>query len=65
MVLIIVAGHIAVYDHRQKFNQPDIVAYYSEGDIIGCDDKDNHTSENPDIWFVTLINVEIIEIPKT
>ena len=36
-VYIIVAGHCAVYDHRQNFEMPDIIAYYTEGDIIGCD----------------------------
>lgn len=43
-VFILTAGHCAVYDHRQDFRIPDIIAYYTEGDIIGCDDKDNHIS---------------------
>jgi hypothetical protein len=63
-VLILVAGNIIVYDHRKKFNWPDIVAYYNEGDIIGADDKDNHLSLKPDIWFVTATNVEYISVNK-
>jgi len=43
-VYIITAGYIAVYDHRQKFNIPEIIAYYSEGDIIGSSERDNYIS---------------------
>lgn len=33
--------NIAIYNHQQDYRMPDIVSYYTEGDIIGCDDKDN------------------------
>lgn len=43
---------------------PDIVSYYTEGDIIGCDDKDNRLGQMPDIWFVALTDVELISVPR-
>ncbi|KAL4467256.1 hypothetical protein ABPG72_010063 [Tetrahymena utriculariae] len=61
-VYIITGGHLTVFDHSKQFNEPDIVAYYSEGDIIGCDDKDNKISFHPDIWFLSLTRVEYVAI---
>jgi hypothetical protein len=53
-VYIITAGYIAVYDHRLKFNLPEIIAYYTEGDVIGCNEKDDYISLYPGIWYVTM-----------
>lgn len=61
-MLIITGGHLRVHDHSKKYDRPDIVAYYSEGDIIGCDDKDNKLSFRPEIWFVCLTKVEFLEM---
>jgi hypothetical protein len=33
-VHIIVAGNVIVYDHRQNFDRPNIIAYYSNIIII-------------------------------
>lgn len=63
-IYIITAGYIAVYDHRKKFNMPDIIAYYTEGDIIGFAEKDNFISTNPDLWFVSLSPVEYIKMSR-
>lgn len=63
-ILIIVTGHVVVYDHTKSFNQPDIIAYYNQGDIIGCQDKDNKTSMRPDIWFATQTQVEYVTIQR-
>lgn len=61
-VYIITGGHLTVFDHSKKFNEPEIVAYYSEGDIIGCNDKDNKISFNPEIWFLSITRVEYVTI---
>lgn len=54
-----------MFDHSKQFNEPDIVAYYSEGDIIGCEDKDNKISFNPDIWFLSLTRVEYVAMNES
>lgn len=63
-VFLIIAGHVVVYDHTKTFNVPDIIAYYNQGDVIGCDDKDNKTSARPDIWFATQTPVEYVSIHR-
>lgn len=41
-VVVIAAGTILVQDHISKLEQPDIISYYGEGDIIGFEEKDNN-----------------------
>lgn len=59
-IFIIISGHVTVYDHKQDYMKPRIVAFYKEGDIIGCPERDNSISSEPDIWFVAQTEVEII-----
>lgn len=59
-VFVITGGHVQVLDHSKVFSEPEIVAFYSEGDIIGCDEKDNRISFHVDIWFLALTRLEYL-----
>jgi len=39
------AGHVAIYDHRNIYDRPKILSYYQAGDIIGDKVRDNNISE--------------------
>ena len=41
-----------------------MIAYYTEGDIIGASEKNNYINEYPDIWFISISQVEFIVIPR-
>ncbi|KAL4431885.1 hypothetical protein ABPG74_012697 [Tetrahymena malaccensis] len=64
-VLVIVAGHILVQDHINNLEHPDIISYFSEGDIIGFEEKDNGLCTIPDIWFASQTEVETLSFPKS
>ena len=50
-IYIITAGHVIVYDHRENFDQPKVIAFYGPGDIVGAPALDNGISTNPEVWF--------------
>ena len=42
-----------------------MIAYYTEGgDIIGASEKNNYINEYPDIWFISISQVEFLVIPR-
>ena len=63
-VYIILAGYVGVYEHHH-YNIPNIVSFYQEGDIIGCEEKDNNLSCKVNIWFVCNSDVEYICLGKS
>ncbi|KRX01934.1 Cyclic nucleotide-binding protein [Pseudocohnilembus persalinus] len=43
---------------------PEIIAYYSEGDILKLEDKDKFNLQLLDIWYITSTDLEVFEISK-
>ena len=40
-----------VYDHRDYFDTPKIIAFYGPGDVIGIPALDDGISTHPEVWF--------------
>jgi len=52
-VYVIISGSVQVFDHSKNYEKPDIVSYYTEGDIIGCDHLENNLSNKANVWLIT------------
>lgn len=48
----------------KNFRMPEIIAYYSEGDILKLEDKDRYNLQLLDIWYITSTDLEVFEISK-
>ncbi|KAL4495636.1 hypothetical protein ABPG72_014105 [Tetrahymena utriculariae] len=63
-IYIIISGCVQVFDHSKNYEKPDIVSYYTEGDIIGCDQLENDLCKKPNVWLISQTPIEYIKMNK-